>query len=47
MAITILRDGWFSDNISKTVKAVTMTFSSEQQHFIRNMFAKIAIPSSS
>ena len=45
VAIAILGHYWFSVNNSKAVKAVTMTFCSDQQHFIRNMFAKFAIPS--
>ena len=37
---------WFSLNNSETVKAVTLAFSSIQQHFLRRVHAKFGIPNS-
>ena len=35
---------WFSCNNSETVQAVTLAFCSIQQHFIRDILAKLGIP---
>ena len=43
----ILQQGGFSVNNLKMVKAVIMRFCRDQKYYIRNMFAKFAIPSSS